>query len=83
MDAYKYGSPFEAITDLDKAVVRTEEEVKAELKSLKKTFDAQIGDLSEHLAAAIRRIQDFEEKNKPTPKKRKSTKDAKATTGET
>lgn len=72
MDAYKYGDPFSAITDLDKEIVKMEA-----------VFNAQIEALSDHLAAAIKKIADFEEKNKPAPKKRKSTKDAKATTGET
>lgn len=72
MDAYKYGDPFTAITDLDKEIVKMEA-----------VFNAQIGNLGELLAAAMKRIADFEEKNRPTPKKRKSTKDAKATTGET
>ena len=53
-EPFKYGSPFEAIKDLDKELEKTEQ-----------LLDAKIQAISDLLQAAIRRIDEF---NKPAKK---------------
>ena len=57
-EPFKYGSPFEAIKDLDKELEKTEQ-----------LLDAKIQAISDLLQTAIRRIDEFNKPSKKTTKK--------------